>query len=147
MLTLILNFAKYQPYNNRNVTFWGTSPKTSNQNPKFEPSVHFCGDDDEKDKEKNPSCHCKYSRKKPRWWFLVQKVFKVSEFNWNEGKKQELQFVGTPHHHWGSFSHQATHTGREWVLRFRLEFYVFTKYLCRWICMASEILKCQSVFL
>ena len=56
---------------------------------------------------KEPSCHCKYSRKKPRWWFLVQKVFKVSEFNWNEGKKQELQFVGTPHHHWGSFSHQC----------------------------------------
>ena len=51
------------------------------------------------------------AEKNSRWWFLVQKVFKVSEFNWNEGKKQELQFVGTPHHHWGSFSHQAS----EWV--------------------------------
>ena len=48
------------------------------------------------------------AEKNSRWWFLVQKVFKVSEFNWNEGKKQELQFVGTPHHHWGSFSHCYT---------------------------------------
>ena len=32
---------------------------------KFEPlcTTHL-KDDDEKDKEKNPSCHCKYSRKK-----------------------------------------------------------------------------------
>ena len=53
------------------------------------------------------------AEKNSRWWFLVQKVFKVSEFNWNEGKKQELQFVGTPHHHWGSFSHQ------EWVSKYK----------------------------
>ena len=48
-------------------------------------------------RERETKSNCKYSKKSVwteaeeeaplTWWFLVQKVFKVSEFNWNEGKK------------------------------------------------------------